>query len=328
MLWTALTLQNGWVGGPYATARPAVADIAGIVDFRGAMSTTGTNPTAFRLPAAFRPATRVYVVVDLCNATKGRLNIATNGIASVQAPGPFQNAKCFTSLDGASFAAARSPKGQRWTALSLKNGWKGKPAGTAAPAVILIDGIVHFKGAMSTGKDASFAFTLPPGFRPPKEVSILIDLCGGKVGRLTVTSAGDASVDAEIKWADAQCLTSLDGATFAGGLTPKNQVWTTLALENGWAPAYIQTGVPSVTLDGGIVRFRGEMATTKTNNLAFTLAVPLRPAHDVYAPVSLCNATKGRIYVSSSTGSVYVQVETKFSNAQCLTSLDGAWYAK
>jgi hypothetical protein len=45
----------------------------------------------------------VYVNIDLCNATKGRLIIQTNGVVSVQAETSFSNAQCFTSLDGVSF---------------------------------------------------------------------------------------------------------------------------------------------------------------------------------------------------------------------------------
>jgi hypothetical protein len=45
----------------------------------------------------------VYVPVDLCDATNGRLLIETNGTVIVQADTVFSNAQCFTSLDGVSF---------------------------------------------------------------------------------------------------------------------------------------------------------------------------------------------------------------------------------
>jgi len=78
---------------------------SGIVHFKGAIATTGTNPVPFTLPAGFRPAHQVYVAVDLCNATNGRLQIAPTGVVTVQAEGGnFSNATCFTSLDGVSFA--------------------------------------------------------------------------------------------------------------------------------------------------------------------------------------------------------------------------------
>jgi hypothetical protein len=103
---TNLTLINGWTGGPFGTARARVAMIGGIVHFRGAIATSGTNSEPFVLPPAFRPATDVYVPVDLCNATNGRLVIQPNGTVTVgqKSGDPFSNAQCFTSLDGASFA--------------------------------------------------------------------------------------------------------------------------------------------------------------------------------------------------------------------------------
>jgi hypothetical protein len=100
-----LKLINGWSGGPFLTAAPAVEKVSGIVYFKGAMATTGINPVPFVLPSAFRPAHNVNVSVDLCNATYGRLEIARNGTTTVDAEGGnFSNAACFTSLDGVSFA--------------------------------------------------------------------------------------------------------------------------------------------------------------------------------------------------------------------------------
>jgi LDH2 family malate/lactate/ureidoglycolate dehydrogenase len=103
--WTALTLENGWTGSPFGTAAPAVANDNGIVFMKGAIATTGTNPVAFVLPSADRPAHVVDVAADMCNATTGRLQIEPTGVVTVQAPGTtFSNAACFTSLDGIVFA--------------------------------------------------------------------------------------------------------------------------------------------------------------------------------------------------------------------------------
>ncbi len=103
--WTSLTLQNGWTGAPFGASAPAVRAISGIVHLKGAIATTGSNPVPFTLPAAFRPASAVFVPVGLCNATNGRLQIEPTGVVTVQAEGgAFSNAACFTSLDGASFA--------------------------------------------------------------------------------------------------------------------------------------------------------------------------------------------------------------------------------
>jgi hypothetical protein len=104
LAFTTLTLQNGWTGGPFNTNLPAVAKASnGIVYLKGAMATGGTNPVAFTLPTAFRPHKAVYVTVDMCNASSGRLFIDTTGIVTVQTT-TFSNAACFTSLDGVVFA--------------------------------------------------------------------------------------------------------------------------------------------------------------------------------------------------------------------------------
>ena len=101
---TPLTLHNGWTNAPFSTSKAAVATISGIVHFKGAIATTGTNPVAFTLPVGFRPASNVFIPVDLCNATNGRLDIQHSGVVTVEAETNFSNAQCFTSLDGASFA--------------------------------------------------------------------------------------------------------------------------------------------------------------------------------------------------------------------------------
>jgi hypothetical protein len=101
---TALTLQNGWTNAPFSTRNAAVGSFGGIVYFKGAIATGGTSSVAFTLPASFRPARSVYVPVDMCNATNGRLVIAPTGVVTVQAETSFSNAQCFTSLEGASFA--------------------------------------------------------------------------------------------------------------------------------------------------------------------------------------------------------------------------------
>ena len=99
---TALTLKNGWTNAPFGTSNAAVQTVSGIVHFKGAIATGGTSAVPFTLPVGFRPATNVFVKVDLCNATNGRLFIQPSGVVSVEAQ-DFTNAQCFTSLDGVSF---------------------------------------------------------------------------------------------------------------------------------------------------------------------------------------------------------------------------------
>lgn len=95
------------MNAPYATSNAAVRNISGIVHLKGAIWTNGTNADPFVLPAGFRPANEIFIPVDLCGGNNGRLNIQPNGVVTVeqQSGVPFSNAQCFTSLDGASFAA-------------------------------------------------------------------------------------------------------------------------------------------------------------------------------------------------------------------------------
>ena len=187
--------------------------ISGIVHFKGAIATTGTNPVPFTLPAAFRPASVVFVAVDLCNATNGRLQIEPTGVVTVEAEGgAFSNAACFTSLDGVSFAKSASS----FTPLTLQNGWFNSPFGTSAPAVRAISGIIHLKGAIATSGTNPVPFTLPAAFRPASVVFVPVDLCTATNGRLQIEPTGVVTVQAEGgAFSNAACFTSLDGASFA-----------------------------------------------------------------------------------------------------------------
>src|SRR5260370_14462010 len=93
---TKLTLVNGWATSS-GSATPAVADISGIVHFKGAISTSSgnTNLVAFVLPPGFRPANDVNVPVDMCNAAGGELNIAPTGVTQVISEVATSSATCF-----------------------------------------------------------------------------------------------------------------------------------------------------------------------------------------------------------------------------------------
>jgi hypothetical protein len=211
--WTPLTLQNGWTNSPFGTSAAAVRTVSGIVHFKGAIATTGSNPVPFTLPAGFRPASAVFVPVDLCNATHGVLEIDKSGAVTVDAEGgAFSNAACFTSLDGVSYAKSASS----FTPLTLQNGWFNSPFGTSAPAVHTISGIIHLKGAIATSGTNPVPFTLPAAFRPASVVFVPVDLCTATNGRLQIEPTGVVTVEAEGgTFSNAACFTSLDGVSFA-----------------------------------------------------------------------------------------------------------------
>src|SRR5262249_41317152 len=150
---------------------------------------------AFTLPAKFRPSRNVFVLINLCTGSIGRLDIAPSGVVTVQPEGTdnFWMVQCGTSLEGASFAL--SPKS--FTPLTLLNGWLNAPYGTAKATVRAISGIVHFRGAIWTKGNSVGPFILAKGFRPAKRVFIPVDLCNGNKGRLDIQANGVVAVEAE-----------------------------------------------------------------------------------------------------------------------------------
>ncbi len=314
----ALKLINGWTNAPFGTSLAKIEALSGVVRFKGAIATTGTNPAPFILPAAYRPATDVYVPVDMCNATNGRLYIQPTGAVTVQAETSFSNAQCFTSLDGVSFD--RNTSGV--TPLNLVNGWSSGPFATSNAAFRSLSGVIQLKGAISSGTTGQ-AFTLPAGARPSADTYVPVDMCNATNGRLYIQPTGAVTVTAETTFSNAQCFTSLDGASFAinaVGVTP-------LTLVNGWTNAPFSTRIAAFRNISGVVYFTGAIATTGTNTTPFTLPAGVRPAKPVYIKVDMCNATNGRLFIQPS-GVVTVQAGSSFSNAQCFTSLEGTSFVR
>jgi len=318
---TNLTLRNGW--GPYSSdsASPAVAEISGVVYFKGAISTSSgnTNNVAFILPPAFRPSKYVNVPVDMCNATGGELNIAPSGVTEVISGGANSNATCFTSLDGASFTLSTTS----FTKLKLQPGWTEFDGLFRQASARVIGGTVHLAGEIKTAGTNPTAFTLPAGFRPSRNVNVMINVCTGSIGRLHITPKGTVTVRSGVGFWAVKCGTSLDGATFT--LSPKS--FTALTLENGWTNAPSGTAKAAVRNIAGVVSFSGAIATNGTNDEPFVLPQGFRPSKYIYVPVDLCNGDKGRLDIQPD-GIVGVQAEDSFTQAQCLTSLDGAWFAR
>ena len=279
--------------------------------FKGAIA-NGSSAGLFTLPAAFRPSTNVYVPVDLCNATNGRLVIQPNRVVSVQAETDFANAQCFTSLDGVQFAKLNTS----FTTLTLQNGWTNAPFGTSNAAVRNINGVIYFKGAIATSGTNGVAFTLPTAFRPTTDVYVKVDLCNATNGRLHIAPTGVVEVQAQ-NFTNAQCFTSLDGASFAKAPA----FFTNLTLKNGWTNSPFGTSKAAVRGISGVVHLKGAIATSGTNSVPFTLPANFRPGTNVFVPVDLCNATNGRLFIQHN-GVVTVDAQD-FTNAQCFTSLDG-----
>ena len=162
------------------------------------------------LPAAFRPGRDVNVLINVCTGSIGRLHITPKGVVTVRSDEGAWAVQCGTSLDGANFAL--SPKS--FTKLTLKAGWVDAPSGTVKAAARDISGIVRFGGAIRASGTKTAPFVLPTGFRPVKVVYLPVELCDGGNGRLIIQPDGTVTVEAQESFSQAQCLTSLDGASF------------------------------------------------------------------------------------------------------------------
>jgi len=178
----------------------------------------------------------------MCGTTGGQLNIAPTGVTEVISGGANSSATCFTSLDGASFALSS----KSFTPLKLQPGWSEFDNLFRKAAARVAGGFVHLEGEIKTAGTNPAAFTLPAKFRPSRNVYVLINLCTGSIGRLNIAPSGAAgfrpaknvyipvdlcngnngrlyilpdgvvAVEAENgDFTQAQCLTSLDGASFA-----------------------------------------------------------------------------------------------------------------
>lgn len=104
---TTLTLSNGWQTDCFAAGTAGAAlSVDGVVHLHGSLCATPapSSPQASTLPARFRPSKSVYLTVDECNGTTGRIVIDSNGHLTVVAdPADTTADQCFTSLAGVTY---------------------------------------------------------------------------------------------------------------------------------------------------------------------------------------------------------------------------------
>jgi hypothetical protein len=243
-------------------------------------------------------------------------------VVNVQAQLNAADASQFTSLEGASFALSSTG----YTALALQTGWTNAPFSTRNAAASSSGGIVRLQGAIAGTTTATTAvFNLPSGMAPPTSVYTTVDMISAAKGRLIISSSGAVTVQAQSgTLADAQGFTSLEGVWFpltATGYTP-------MTLINGFS-MYSTTRAVAASAGGGIVRLQGGIMTGGTTLSPFVLPVGFRPSANVYVPVDLCTANKGRLNITPD-GSVTVQPETSGTtgtgHAMCFVSLERVFF--
>jgi hypothetical protein len=228
-----------------------------------------------------------------------------------------------TCVDGTigSYTTCVGATGQPFTPLTLENSWTGAAFGTASVAAALdCSGIVQLKGGMSTSGTNTQAFTLPAALRPAASLWIPVDGYASAKVRIYVPTTGAVNVYAQGATTDATQFTSLEGVSFPVSSTG----YTPLTLQNGWTP-YSGARAPAVANVGGIIRFQGAISGGTTTSV-FTLPAGMWPPTITYVTVDLVSAAKGRLIINTN-GTVTVQAQNLFSDAQGFTSLEGAWFA-
>ena len=313
---TPIDLLNGWTNAPFSTRDVAVVEQKGIVRFEGAIS-GGSSSMVFQLPPKLFPSAFVEVPVDMCDGANGRLIVEADGSAKVEPEsGDFTDAACFTSLEGVEYAL----NSQGFTPLTLQHGWQDYSGSRHASAKV-IDEVVYLEGAMTVSGNNKNPFVLPPKFRPSTNVYVQVDLSAAAKGRLLIRPSGSVTVQVE-KGGNpaARGFTSLDGVSFAR--SPAE--YTPQTLLNGWKNAPLGTRSAAARLSGGFVHLQGAIRSG-TDDRAFRLQPKFRPTTDVYVPVDIVDAHKGRLVIHPS-GFVDVNSGT-FSQAQAFTSLEGVTFA-
>jgi len=190
---TPLLPQQGWTAQPFNTRATRGIRIGSKVYLTGAINNSSADQgmQPFVLPAEFRPSANVFVNVTLCDSYKGRLLIRPNGTVTIQADGANGTAKarCFTSLEGASYAMTDAG----YTAVALENGWTNSPSDTRPVRFKNENGIVHFQGAASGGTSGHL-LTLPAAFRPQTLIVLPVDRTQAKQGALYIHPSGQVNV--------------------------------------------------------------------------------------------------------------------------------------
>jgi hypothetical protein len=203
---------NGWGNYGQKTGAPKAAkDGNGIVHLEGAIA-GGASSTAFVVGGKLTPPSDTYVPIDLCAAANGRLFFDPgDGAVNIHTEGPFNEATCFTSLEGATYPVNDK---LNFKPLTLVNGW-GPYGGANTPGVAKdSNGVVHLEGAIDTGGANHLAFTLPSKFRPPKILYVNVDLTNANKGRLEINPDGTVNVFSETSFSFAQGFTSLEGVSY------------------------------------------------------------------------------------------------------------------
>ena len=136
----------------------------------------------------------------------------------------------------------------------------------------------------------------------------------------TVTKINTVSLASTTQYAD-----YID---FAGSRTATT--FFPLTLQTGWTNGALADNFAGYAVFDSTVHLRGAIAAPANSNLALAFVLPANatPPVNVYVPVTLCDAGKGRLLIETN-GRVSVAVEGgDWAKAQCMVSLEGVSFTR
>lgn len=356
------TFQNSWTnyGGGYQSAAfrkspDGKVTIRGLVTGGTASATAGGTGVAWTLPPGYRPVSHVTAAGSLGGTPAQRIDIQTGGTVQMYSAGPGLP----MGIDGITFdtdtvsqaASVSVQPMDRWHLVgdpgepAFLNAWVNYAIDTYSPAGFrkMPDGRVALKGLIKNGTVGANVpiFTLPVGYRPPRELLFAPDNNQSTTTDMRVRVNGDVCLNTGVNtWL------ALDGVDFdtelvsgysAGAIVPSTNPLVAMdswhfvgasgepAFGSGWGTG----GMPAAQTarfrkyPEGRVRLAGLLNaaagfTFAGNTTFFTLPVGYRPTANCnftgqhydgsdgsIDPVRVFVLTDGRVQIASMTGASY-----------------------
>ena len=260
------------------------------------VSTAGSDPFLLgTLPPAARPDRFVYELAHTFNGTYADVSISPSGQINLIAPRePAVQDFSFLSLEGITYqqsiSAANFP-----VPVNTAN-WSGNAGfGATAPSVWVDgSGIVHMEGAVTQTSDlgtgADVLGTLPPAFRPNRNVFMITHTFAGTYADLAISASNGQIIVIGARSPAGQDyrFVSLEDISYpqAGVEGPSDEPFTVNTANYSGSTAF-GTLRPEVGIDAeGTVYLSGAVERTSASgtgvNTVGTVPVGFRPQRDVY----------------------------------------------
>jgi hypothetical protein len=300
-----IALGSDWSGqagfgsaapGFYVETSQVLPDVVHLQGAARQVSRAGSDPDLLgTLPPAARPDRFVYELVHTFNGTYADVSISSSGQISLIAPRvPAVQDFSFVSLEGITYE--RSISATNFPVPVNAANWSGNAGfGAAAPSVWVDgSGIVHLEGAVTQtsgqGIGADVLGTLPPAFRPNRNVFMITHTFAGTYADLAISaSTGQITViGARSPAGQDYRFVSLEDISYpqAGVEGPSDEAVAVNTANYSGSTAF-GTLRPEVGIDAeGTVYLSGAVEQTSAGgtgvNTVGTVPVGLRPHRDVY----------------------------------------------